>query len=225
MFGITAVITTSLTIMAMLWITTLPQSAAQSTSGIEPDEAIEWKNYNSTASGLSIDYPSTWNIQDKQNRFEETCSNCTEGIDLTIDSFVNVSGIIHLLDPDFMSFAVITHPEVPDRNITTLTTTIMDGLLESDKTQIDSQDFENRLIEGVNTSRYKIGGENAGSFITVFEEKNNDYKDAYEYVVTIHNNRVYQFSFMSSPAGVFDTPRVTEIRKHMLDSIKWLDDS
>ena len=42
--------------------------------------------------------------------------------------------------------------------------------------------------------------------------------------LTIHNDRMYVFSFMSH-AGVFVTQRVTEIRKHMLDSIKWLDDS
>lgn len=116
----------------------------------------------------------------------------------------------------------MTDPEVPNRNITTLTTTIMDSYLEYVNNQTD--DFETRLIEGVNTSKYKIGGENAGSFITVFEEKDGDYKDAYEWVVTIHNNQLYQFQFMSH-AEVFDSQRVTEIRKHMFDSIKWIDDS
>jgi hypothetical protein len=154
-----------------------------------PPETIEWKNFNSTRLGLSIDYPSTWNIQEKQNRFEE-------GSDLTIDSFVNVNsgpnGKVQLVDPDYMSFAVFTNPEVPDRNITTLTTTIMHGQLEYANSHMD--DLKNRLIEGVNTSRYKIGGEDAGSFITVFEDT--DYKAAYEYVVTVHNNQVYDFSFM-----------------------------
>lgn len=213
MFGTTAVLTTSTTIIAMLWITTSTQSAAaQNTSSVEPDQTIEWKKYNSTILGLSIDYPSTWNIQEKQNRFEE-------GIDLKIDSFVNVSS-----GPNSKGFMSFTGTVILDRNITTLTTTIMEYLLEAGETYIDPRDFENRLVEGVNTSRYKIGGENAGSFITVFDVKNSDYKDAYEHVVTIHNNRVYYFSFMSH-AGVFDTQRVTEIRKHMFDSIKWLDDS
>jgi hypothetical protein len=120
-----------------------------------------------------------------------------------------------------MKFAVFIDPEVTDRNITTLTTGLMDSYLEPTN---DTEDFENRLIEGVDTSRYKIGGENSGSFITVFEEKDGDYKDVYEWVVTIHNNQLYQFTFMSH-AEVFDTPRVTEIRKHMFDSIKWIDDS
>jgi hypothetical protein len=218
MFGITAVITTSVTIIAMLWVMTLTQSAVQSTSGIEPDKAIEWKNYNSTASGLSIDYPSTWKIQDKQNRFEESCSNCPEGTDLEINSFANVSGEIRPLDPVFMKFAVLIEPEVPDRNITTLTTGLMDSDLEP------TEDFENRLIEGVETSRYKIDGENSGSYITVVEEKDGDYKQVYEWVVTIHNNQLYRFTFISD-TEVFDTPRVTEIRKHMFDSIKWLNEN
>jgi hypothetical protein len=121
-----------------------------------------------------------------------------------------------------MKLGVFLDPEVPDRNITTLTTTIVDSYLEYASSQSD--DFEARLIEGVDISRYKIGGENSGSFITVFEEKDGDYKQVYEWVVTIHNNQLYQFKFMSE-AEVFDTPRVTEIRKHMFDSIKWLDDS
>jgi hypothetical protein len=72
-----------------------------------------------------------------------------------------------------------------------------------------------------------LAGKNAGSFITVSEEKdsyNNSSGDlgiAEEYVVTAHNNQVYEFSFMAS-AKVFGTQRVTEIRKHMFDSIKWL---
>jgi hypothetical protein len=57
MFGIAAVVTSSTTIIAMLWITTLTQSAAaQNTSSGEPDKTIEWKKYNSTILGLSIDY-------------------------------------------------------------------------------------------------------------------------------------------------------------------------
>jgi hypothetical protein len=67
---------------------------AQNNTERSPPETIEWKNYNSTILGLSIDYPSTWNIQEKQNRFEESCSNCPEGTDLAISSFVNVSGKI-----------------------------------------------------------------------------------------------------------------------------------
>jgi hypothetical protein len=39
--------------------------------------------------------------------------------------------------------------------------------------------------------------------------------------LTVHNNQIYFFSF-KAPAEVFDTQRVTEIRKHMFDSIKWL---
>jgi hypothetical protein len=129
---------------------------------------------------------------------------------------------VQLVDPNFMSFAGFVIPEVADRNTTTLSNSYMDDHLEYTNSQ--SEDSETRLIEDVNASRYKIGGESAGSFITVFEEKGTDYKDAYKWVVTIHNDRMYVFSFMSH-AGVFDTQRVTEIRKHMLDSIKWLDDS
>ena len=121
-----------------------------------------------------------------------------------------------------MSFAGFVIPEVADRNTTTLSNSYMDDHLEYTNSQ--SEDSETRLIEDVNASRYKIGGESAGSFITVFEEKGTDYKDAYKWVVTIHNDRMYVFSFMSH-AGVFVTQRVTEIRKRMLDSIKWLDDS
>jgi hypothetical protein len=75
-----------------------------------------------------------------------------------------------------------------------------------------------------------LAGENAGSFITVNQEGeeqdsyNNSSSDvalAEEWMVTAHNNQIYTFLFMAPPE-VFDTQRVTEIRKHMFDSMKWL---
>jgi hypothetical protein len=114
-----------------------------------------------------------------------------------------------------------------DKNVTVLTNSYMDNTLDHD---LFEGEFERHPIEGVNTSRYKIGGENAGSFITVNQEGeeqdsyNNSSSDvalAEEWMVTVHNNQIYTFLFMAPPE-VFDTQRVTEIRKHMFDSMKWL---
>ena len=90
-------------------------------------------------------------------------------------------------------------------------------------------DYEKRLIESANVTKYGIGGEKAGAFTYVLDSK--DYTDgettttpvsAIEVVTTIHDGKSYIFSFFASPEN-FDNPTLTEIRQHMFNSIKWLD--
>lgn len=171
---------------------------------------IQWKNHNNTILGLSIDYPSMFIVQEKQDRFEE-------GASLIIQSYLEgPNGTTTFTSPVIVFFQadldLMASTNQADKNITTLATSLLERT-------IDYQSVRESKIEGVNTTRYKIGGEDAGSFITVTRIDSNNL--ASEYVVTVHNNQVYTFKFMT-PAKEFDTPRISDVRKHMFDSISWL---
>lgn len=176
---------------------------------------IQWKNHNNTILGLSVDYPSMFIVQEKQDRFEE-------GAPLIIQSYLEgPNGTTTFTSPTFTSPDIVffqadldlmASTNQADKNITTLATSLLERT-------IDYQSVRESIIEGVNTTRYKIGGEDAGSFITVTRIDSNNL--ASEYVVTVHNNQVYTFKFMT-PSKEFDTPRISDVRKHMFDSIRWL---
>jgi hypothetical protein len=171
---------------------------------------IQWKNHNNTILGLSVDYPSMFIVQEKQDRFEEDAP-------LIIQSYLEgPTGTTTFTSPDIVFFQadldLMASTNQADKNITTLATSLLERT-------IDYQSVRESIIEGVNTTRYKIGGDDAGSFITVTRIDSNNL--ASEYVVIVHNNQVYTFKFMT-PAIEFDTPRMSDVRKHMFDSIRWL---
>jgi hypothetical protein len=163
---------------------------------------LSWETYNSDRLGLSIKHPSTWDIHEKENRFEK-------GVDLGMETRE---------ESGRRTFSANLENPTNTTDIAELTDTIMDrdvgGYFDINR--------EIRLMEATNTTRYTIDGEKAGSFITVIHNKNDtsDLGIAAEWVVTTHNGRTFVFIF-SSPGEDFDTQYVTEMRKQMFDSIKW----
>jgi hypothetical protein len=92
-------------------------------------------------------------------------------------------------------------------------------------------DYDGRLIEGANTTRYQIDGERSGAFTYVLDKKDftsgettTTPDSAIEEVATIHDGKEYIFSFVASPEN-FDNPTLTQIRQHMFDSIRWVNSS
>jgi hypothetical protein len=81
-------------------------------------------------------------------------------------------------------------------------------------------DYENRLIENANLTRYTIDGDREGSFVYANQDKDDGLTlgTAAEVIITVHNGTGYILQFFSS-AENFDTPVATDIRQHMFDSI------
>jgi hypothetical protein len=78
------------------------------------------------------------------------------------------------------------------------------------------------LGEDVNTSKYIIDGERAGSF--TYGDLNKGIGIpllGVEFINTIHNGNYYVFGFASNAKHLDDT-QASAIRTHMLNSIKWL---
>jgi len=167
----------------------------------------QWKVYTTNKFGFSIQYPQSWTISEKQNRFES-------GVELTIES-------PDISDPNRGAFNFVSSGPTPTNNIRILTNIIIDELVGG-----FDVDYDRRLIENANITRYKIDGENAGAFLFVTDSKELGDRTpvpvtAAEVVMTIHNGKSYFFQFISSPE-TFDNPILTDIRQHMFNSIKWL---
>ena len=192
--------------------TTVAQVSSNSTNmtdGVSMAQSnLYWKNFTSSNLGLAIEYPQTWQVIQKQNRFEE-------GPDIT---FEPADGSI--LDSNYASFSIGSLGIAPFDNVKVLANIGLKSLLDD-----FDVDYERRMIENVNTEKYVIDGEKAGSFTYVEESTDPDTEYlpgiGIEMVNTVHNGQYYIFSFKSS-TDFFDTPEVTKIRQHMFNSIKWL---
>ena len=146
-------------------------------------------------------------MSEKQNRFES-------GVDLTIES-------PDIGSPDYGSFTFSGPTPAPTSNIKVLTNLGIEEIVG----EFDV-DYERRLIDDANVTKYKIDNEQAGVFTYVLDSKDLDDTTsipvtAAEVVTTIHDGEVYIFQFIASP-DKFDNPIVTQIRQHMFNSIRWL---
>jgi hypothetical protein len=169
------------------------------------NQIITWKNYSNNEFGFRIEYPSDWIVKEKQNRFEP-------GIKLIIRSTENPSSSI------YSDFAFGGSGPISSSDVATLTE---DEKKQTIDNNLDIND-ERHLVEDVNTSKYIIDGERAGSF--TYGDLN---KGAgvpllgVESINTIHNGNYYVFGFASN-AKHFDDTQASAIRTHMLNSFKWL---
>ena len=161
-----------------------------------PNTSVQqWKTYSDKNLGLSLQYPSTWEIKPKTNRFEG-------GPELKIERGVN-------------SFSVIRSPMegMGDAKV----------FAEVGKDRLTSSP-DRRLIEDVKKTD-PIGGEEAFSFMYIKEaEDGGTIKTVQQLFAVVHNDTGYGFGFTGVSTS-FDNPEQIEIRNGILKSIKFLDGS
>jgi hypothetical protein len=166
---------------------------------------ITWKTYSNSKFGFSIEYPLSWVIKEKTNRFEP-------GLDLEI----KFSG-----DPSNSSYGKFTFNGGKPTLIDDIATVTELGKKQS----LDNNfyvNYEPHLVEDVNISKYVIDGEKSGSFTYSTSTIGSDYASlGSEIVDTIHNGDLYIFQYIAN-ANHFDDIQNTAIRTHMFNSIKWL---
>jgi hypothetical protein len=170
----------------------------------------QWKVYTNDKFGFSVEYPPSWIISEKQNRFES-------GVEAAIES-PDLGG------SNYGSFVLADASPSATSNIRILTNLFVNEVIGG----FDA-DYEKRLIERANLTKYKFSGERTGAFTYVLDRK--DFTDgettttpvtAIEVVTAIHDGKSYLFSFLASTEN-FDNPTLSEIRQHMFNSIKWKD--
>lgn len=180
------------------------------------DEPIEWTAFEDANLGISLEYPTGWEIEHKLTKFEE-------GPEVTItDPADSGTGKILIIKP------------------LTLRSSLFDTELVAQIAQNQvSNEEDARIIDEVNMNSYKIDGKQAGTFLysvpnpitkaipsfgklqesptlgNIF--KMDDY--ARQIVVTNHNKKIYVFGFEATTG---DFEGYNSIMDHIFESIKFI---
>jgi len=163
--------------------------------------AIQYSNYTSQKYQIQFEYPSTWALEEKKNRFDE-------GYDIRLTS----DGLG--LDLMAVGYADDLIRGFGTSDIRSAVTNFYDEVIGA-----YTQDF--RTIEP--PSFITIDGRNTGTFLVTAKEKyaTNPYTIATQVWITFVDNRAYTFTFLSTPEN-FDNPTNTEVRDHFIKSVKFL---
>ena len=166
---------------------------------------IEWKNHTSPHHKLSLEYPADWVLEEgKESRFDGYK-------ELTVNDYDPVTG-------KHLSFSV-SNVDMPEGPI---------AKLEADKDSNDNRDadgiIQTKIIEDIQPYENKIDGEDAYSLLSAMTfGSDTEAGNAGLELTTFHNGQGFVFFFFTIPAKLFDDPKITEIREHMINSIKWND--
>jgi hypothetical protein len=174
------------------------------------DKAIEWAVFSDTGVGVSLEYPAGWEIEYKQNKFEE-------GPEVTItDNSDQGSGDIRIAK------VIRVHSSLYDAELAALQ--VQNAFTE---------DEDNQLVENVDMDKYKIAGKKAGTFLYTYPNpliksipqlgeidlfSPEDY--AQQIVVTINDKKIYTIGF-GATTGDFEG--YNEIMNHIFTSIKFIE--
>ncbi len=155
-----------------------------------------WTTYKNDLHGFSFDYPSSWNVEEKENRF---------------DSAGDVS--VSAGDIKFSATMAIDRPE--DRPLKP------SALLSSTRTMEEkiAGSGQNILIEPTDVEKYSVGGEKAGSFIVKHDDGTSPSTGIQNFLV-FHNGDGY-FLIFQAPTETFDSPETQNTLNKILQSFKF----
>jgi hypothetical protein len=173
-------------------------------ANIHTSYGITFSNYTSQKYHIQFQYPSTWQVTEKMNRFDE-------GTDLKVNDPVSYAFVIIIFSDN-----LITGFGSPD-----LTT----GVYDSFKKSIDDYSYDYDIIEQP-TFTSSIDAQRAGTYVYAFKEKYEDYAQRWgsqNWIVFVGDTGYY-ISF-NALASQFDSPENTQIRNQLIKSIKFLGQS
>lgn len=108
------------------------------------DKPIQWAEFNDDSLGISLEHPVGWEIDRKENRFDE-------GPQVTIsDNSESNLGEIKIIKP-------ISSGSLIDAELAT--NSVLSGIIDEEGT---------RVIEEVNMNMYKVAGKEAGTFLVTY---------------------------------------------------------
>lgn len=156
-----------------------------------------WTAYNSAVYGISFDYPSGWNLKEKENRF---------------DSSADVA--VHNNDIRFSASKVIDRPiDNPLK---------LSGLLESTRTIEDGviQGGKDTSVEPTNVKKYKVGGERTGTFVTKHDDGISPPTGIQTFII-FHKGDGYMLIFRA-PVQTFDSPETQSLMSRIIQSFEFV---
>jgi hypothetical protein len=162
--------------------------------------AVPYSNYTSEKYQIQLQYPTGWDVTEKQSRFDE-------GTDLKIQSVSMPGGLILM---QYLNFT-----EEPVSDFQTLFYQLYKSTITGDYGK------EVKVIE--QPSFTTIDGQRAGSFLYTTKDKYEEFgtKVAAQYWIVFAGNHGYLLAF-DAVSSVFDDPQNKEIRDHFIKSIDFL---
>jgi hypothetical protein len=179
-------------------------SSNTTTTTTRPNAVIQqqqWKTYTDEKLGISLKYPSTWEvIKQKTNNSRFESGAAVAAAELTIRGQVSEFYMIKapVKSPDAEALAKLTKNSLTRR-------------------------FNVTVIEDVKEHRYPIDGEKTFSFLIAQDSQyNHSIKIVNEALVVVHHGIGFGFGFRGVSTS-FDKPEQVQIRDDILKSIKFLD--
>jgi PsbP-like protein len=143
--------------------------------------------------GISFDYPSDWEVQEKENRFDT-------GADVSVSNG----------DLKFFVSKLDRPVDDPLTGLPEFARSLEQGL---------ARDETNTIIEHTDVKKYKISGESAGTFLVKTDDGTSSY--GIQVFAVIHAGDGYMLNFRDS-TKTFDTPETQMIMNKILQSFKFL---
>lgn len=183
----------------------------QTITSNQSDSTFEWRKYTNETIGVSLEYPSDWEIKYYEKSFE--IRPIFEKYPRGEYPFNTKVWFFYLGQPTYDNIEVISRIQIISK---------IDEY--SDKNQA-KQEYE--LIEKPSTEKYLIDGvkTSAYSYRTIHHSsiQNSDFSDEvtnFEVINLIQNGELISILFMYT-AGLFEQTTMNQIRDHILDSIQW----
>jgi len=185
----------------------------------QPQSTEYFENFVSKAGKFSIDYPISWTVSER-SRFDEPNT-----VNLSIFNAEKFASLPRW-DISYLQFNSSLN-SLDWRSLNTLVNSIFEARPQQGNPSLHPTI---RVIEPINLTKYVVDGEPAGSYIHAIRyntsglnvgEQTVILNVGEQTVITIHNNTAYTLVF-NSLADEFDSPELTKIREHMIESMRWL---
>jgi hypothetical protein len=160
--------------------------------------AISYTNYTSDKFQIQFQYPATWQLTERQNRFEEGVDIKVQGsapYGLIMVQYVNLTELVGM---DFRELFYNLYKE-----------------------DIGAYGREIRIIE--QPSFFNIDGQNAATYLYTTKDKYEDYAIAVpiqKWIISA-GDHVYFLAFSAS-IGTFDNPEIKQMRDTFIKSVEFL---
>lgn len=167
------------------------------TSTIDED-GNSWTEYTNSDLGISFEYPASWGLQEKENRFD-----------------TSAEAVVYDRDgAGYNMFKLISRDDAMEQTIDSLGFDFAVNILE------DAFSKDYRIVEGADFDRYAIDGKETATFLYVAEVEELYETPTQVFIVNDDGNLV-TFGYQDTKAN-FDTPESQERMEHIINSIEFL---
>ena len=197
---------------------------------IQTTESNQWNKYNSSLFEYSLEYPTSWNFFERENRFLKQSdtifipqsNSWMKDTTLTIyyDIIKNKENIFNYFrnstNEDSLILATSSY-KVPYTKLNEEVDKLLDSIENSNLADVNF-----RILDFVDYEKYKIDDQETAT-ITMVMESIHEYDPivVHEIVMTKHNNKFYSFYFGGSSDN-FDESNISKLREHIFNSIQFI---